>query len=327
MGERLDLSLHPFDSFDDAAQAVLDTLHSRFGLGTWMVIRDQGESGVVLSVDGQGYGVVPGQVCHWQRDLSSQFETQRAIVCMVDASDRRVASPLIDFAPVRAYIGAPLYLADGDLFGTLCAIAPEAPSRDLNSELPFVELCARLLASLLELELRAQHANRRADRIEAESKLDPLTGLFNRRGWEKLLEREEARCHRYGNSGAVVTIDLDDLKIVNDAEGHAAGDRLIGAAARCLSQVVRSTDVVARLGGDEFGLLLVEARATDAERLVARLRTRLAQERIHASIGFAVRDPMGTLYAALACADEAMYEEKRRHKLGAQQVLSFPRQS
>lgn len=311
------LSLQPFQSFDEAACTVLDALHSRLGLGSWMVIRDQGDSGVVLSVDDHGYGVVPGQVCHWQGELSAQFTTRRAIICTVEDCAPRVAIPLMGFAPVRAYLGAPLYLADGDLFGALCAIAPEPPDQHQIDELPLVELCARLLASLLELELKAQHATRRADRIEAESKLDPLTGLYNRRGWETLLEREEARCYRYGNSGAIVSIDLDDLKQVNDAEGHAAGDRLIGAAARCLLQVVRSTDVVARLGGDEFGVLLIEARAQDAEKLVTRLHTRLAQEQIKASVGFAMRAPMSTLYAAVADADEVMYAEKRRHKAGA----------
>lgn len=320
MGEGTGLSLQPFLSFDEAARTVLNALHGRLGLGAWMVIRDQGESGVVLSVEDREYGVVPGQMCHWQGELSAQFTTRRAIICTVDPSAQQCSLPLKDFAPIRAYIGAPLYLADGDLFGALCAIAPEPPDQRQIDELPFVELCARLLASLLEFELKAQHATRRADRIEAESKLDPLTGLYNRRGWEQLLEREEARCHRYGSAGAVVSIDLDDLKRINDADGHAAGDRLIGAAARCLSQVVRSTDVVARLGGDEFGVLLVEARTQDAEKLVKRLHARLAQEQIKASVGFAVRQSMSTLYAAVSDADEAMYQEKRRHKARALEV-------
>ncbi len=314
MGESHGLSLQPFQNFDEAARTVLEALHSRLGLGSWMVIRDQGDSGVVLSVDDHGYGVVPGQVCHWQGELSAQFATRRAIIYTVEPSAHAAAMPLTDFSPVRAYLGAPLYLADGDLFGALCAIAPEPPDQHQIEELPFVELCARLLASLLELELKAQYATRRADRIEAESKLDPLTGLYNRRGWETLLEREEARCHRYGSSGAIVSLDLDGLKRINDAEGHAAGDRLIGAVARCLSQVVRSTDVVARLGGDEFAVLLIEARLDDVEKLVTRLHSRLAQEQIKASVGFAVRAPMSTLYAAVAAADEVMYEEKRRHQ-------------
>ena len=141
-----------------------------------------------------------------------------------------------------------------------------------------------------------------------------MTGLYNRRGWEILLEREEARCARYGNAGAVISIDLDNLKRVNDAEGHAAGDRMIATAARCLSQVIRSTDIVARLGGDEFGVLLVEARLPDAEASVKRVRARLALEQVSASVGWAIREPLSTLYAAVEKADADMYTEKRRHK-------------
>lgn len=315
MGEHVQsLSLAPFLSFEEAAHTVLDALHGRLGLGAWMVIRDHGDRGVVLSVEGQAYGVVTGQVCHWRGELSAQFAQRRAIVCTVDPALGDARMPFTGFAPVRAYVGAPLYLGGGDLFGALCAFAPEPPSATLAAELPFVELCARMLASLLELELRTQQAVRRADRVEAESKLDPLTGLYNRRGWETLLDREEARCRRYGNTGAVVTVDLDDLKRVNDTQGHAAGDRLIAAAARCLSQIVRSTDVVARVGGDEFHLLLVEARESDAARLVERLRASFVREEISASVGFAVRTPDTTLHAALAAADAAMYAEKRARK-------------
>jgi diguanylate cyclase (GGDEF)-like protein len=314
MGEGISLALEPFQSFDDAARAVLSVLHERLGLGAWMILRDHGDSGTVLTVDDHGYGVAAGQVCRWTGDLTSQFPGHRAIAISVDQDDLLSSFPLRDFAPVRAYIGAPLYLTDGDLFGALCGIDPEPLAAQMVDALPLIELAARLLTSVLEMELKAQHATRRADRIEAESKLDPLTGLYNRRGWETLFERENARCLRYGNSGAVISLDLDDLKKVNDADGHAAGDRLIAAAARCLSQVVRNTDVVARLGGDEFGVLLVEARAHDAETLLNRIRSRLAMEQVNASIGCAVRDPMLTLYDALARADDAMYEDKRSRK-------------
>lgn len=317
MGEGISLALEPFQNFDQAARAVLQILHERLGLGAWMVIRDHGDTGIVLTADDHGYGVTPGQVCHWRGALTARFPAQRAIAVTVNDDDPADAFPLTDFAPVRAYIGAPLYLADGDLFGALCAIDPQPLTAQLTEELPLVELAARLLASLLELELKAQHATRRADRIEAESKLDPHTGLYNRRGWQTLLEREEARCQRYGNTGAVISLDLDDLKQVNDADGHAAGDRLIAAAARCLSQVVRNSDVVARLGGDEFGVLLVEARTQDAAILLNRIRSRFTLERISVSCGCAVRDPMSTLYDAVTRADEAMYEDKRQRKAAA----------
>ncbi len=315
MSEGMNLGLNPYQSFDDAALAILKALRERLGFGSWMIIRDQGDFGVVLCAHDHGYGVHPGFVCQWQE---LEFARLHQTILCTAATDAYGSPLLVNFAPVRAYIGAPLFLGDGELFGALCGIAPQAPVREMGGELPLVELCARMLASILDLELKAQHATRRADRVEAEAKLDPLTGLYNRRGWETLLTREEARCQRYGSAGAVVTIDLDDLKRVNDAEGHAAGDRLIAAAARCLSQVVRNTDVVARLGGDEFGLLLVEARANDAQKLVARLRTRLAQEEIRASVGFAVREPMSTLTSALTKADDAMYAEKRAHKAASE---------
>ena len=314
MGVGTKLELEPFANFDAAADAVLRFLRERLGLGTWMIIRDQGGSGIVLSAHDQGYGIAAGQACHWRGELCAQFPAQRAVSHAVGLDGAIERLLLTDFAPVRAYVGAPIYLGDGDLFGALYAIDPRPPVAQLEQELPLVELAARLLASLLELELKAQHATRRADRLDAESKLDPLTGLYNRRGWETLFEREEARCARYGNAGAVISIDLDDLKTVNDAHGHVAGDRLIAAAARCLSQVVRSTDIVARLGGDEFGVLLVEARAQDAEATVSRVRARLALDQVAASVGWANREPLSTLYSALAKADADMYEEKRRHK-------------
>jgi diguanylate cyclase (GGDEF)-like protein len=148
---------------------------------------------------------------------------------------------------------------------------------------------------------------RRADRVEAESQLNPLTGRYNRRGWGTLLERAEARCRRHGSTGAVVAVDLDELKQVNDSQCHAA-------AARCLLQIVRSTDVVARVGGDAFQLLQVEAAGADAGRPVERLRANFAREGIQASVGFAVRGPGHHMHAAVCAADAAMYAEKRTLK-------------
>ncbi len=315
MSNGINLALQPFRNFDEAGQAVLDALRLHFGLGSWMIIRDQGDSGIILTACDHTYGIAPGQLCRWSGELSAQFPAQRAVIHGASPGDTTNAlMPLLDFAPVRAYVAAPLYLGDGDLFGALCGLDPKPPVGQIASEVPIVELAARLLASLLEFELKTQQATRRADRLEAESKLDPLTGLYNRRGWDTLLEREEGRCRRYGNTAAIISIDLNELKLVNDAEGHAAGDRLIAATARCLSQMVRNTDVVARLGGDEFGVLLVEVRAQEAEVLLGRLRTRLAQEKINAALGLAVREPMSTLFSACERADDAMYCEKRRLK-------------
>src|SRR5437773_2098101 len=83
-------------------------------------------------------------------------------------------------------------------------------------------------------------------RAEREAVTDGLTGCVNRRGWDRLLAAEEARCARHGLDAVVMVVDLDDFKAVNDASGHAAGDELLQRCARALRDAVRVHDTVAR---------------------------------------------------------------------------------
>src|SRR5262249_36019941 len=94
------------------------------------------------------------------------------------------------------------------------------------------------------------------DRLRHLADHDPLTGLLNRRSFEREVERPLAHCRRYGANGALIVLDLDHFKYVNDSYGHSAGDELIVAVADALRMRLRETDVVARLGGDEFAALL-----------------------------------------------------------------------
>ncbi len=88
---------------------------------------------------------------------------------------------------------------------------------------------------------------------------DPLTGLLNRRRFEQELDRHVAHAQRYGTEGAVIVLDVDRFKQVNDAYGHSTGDRVITSVARVLRRRLRTTDTLARLGGDEFAVLLPKA--------------------------------------------------------------------
>ena len=85
---------------------------------------------------------------------------------------------------------------------------------------------------------------------------DPLTDLWNRRRFEEELRRQVARCQRYGEKAALLVMDLDGFKAVNDSFGHKVGDDLLKLVAAALQRRVRGTDAVARLGGDEFAVLL-----------------------------------------------------------------------
>ena len=152
---------------------------------------------------------------------------------------------------------------------------------------------------------------------------DPLTGLFNRRRFAQELERELASARRYGSGGALLVIDLDNFKYMNDSAGHAAGDELIRVVASVLRKKLRSTDYLARLGGDEFAVLLPHASPDDAtavaKGLIEVIRTGVSlvtehgPQRTSASIGVApFRDlSQGTgAEEILIEADIAMYDAK-----------------
>jgi len=158
-----------------------------------------------------------------------------------------------------------------------------------------------------------------AARLEYLLDHDFLTGLFNRRRLQQELAHEAERVTRYGARGAVLMIDLDNFKDVNDAFGHKAGDDLLRAVAGALRHRVRQTDVVARVGGDEFAMLLPEAGAEQA-RIVAegvvqalgRQTAMLGERSIHvtASVGVALFEDLGGA-DVLECADLAMYDAKQ----------------
>jgi diguanylate cyclase (GGDEF)-like protein/PAS domain S-box-containing protein len=150
---------------------------------------------------------------------------------------------------------------------------------------------------------------------------DPLTGLLNRRGLEAELERHVAHVNRYGDRGALLVLDLDHFKAVNDTLGHEAGDQLIVSVANLLRNRLRSSDAVARLGGDEFAILLPDASAEMAqlvaEDIVADVQRNAvieqgqARRHITASVGVTMFTQGQTNpEAVLVDADLAMYDAK-----------------
>jgi diguanylate cyclase (GGDEF)-like protein len=112
----------------------------------------------------------------------------------------------------------------------------------------------------------------------------------------------------------VATIDLDDLKIVNDTQGHLAGDLLLRLCADSLKAATRGSDLVARLGGDEFGVLAVDYDADGPDPLVKRLNEQLEIDEVRASVGAAVHVAGSDIMRTAHLSDVAMYEEKRRRK-------------
>ena len=152
---------------------------------------------------------------------------------------------------------------------------------------------------------------------------DPLTGLFNRRRFEDELARELATARRYTTGGAVLALDLDNFKYVNDTLGHAAGDALLTSVAELLRGPLRESDTLARIGGDEFALILTHADETTARSVATRIldsvrehatvTTHKGTRRTSASIGIALFGEVAdgiTSEELLVEADIAMYDAK-----------------
>jgi len=168
-----------------------------------------------------------------------------------------------------------------------------------------------------------------SDRKELEQELaematrDPLTGLLNRRELSRLLEEELQRAKRYQRPMAVLWIDFDHFKDINDTFGHAAGDSVLKSASKLLQDRVRSVDWVGRFGGEEFVIVLPEMDVTEAKDTAERLRYLISTVPqplgngdtvpLTMSVGVAVYPSHGLTAAQLrAAADRAMYRAKDR---------------
>ena len=237
------------------------------------------------------------------------------------------AGPPWSFVPSTALAGRdlhrggsrswPLVVADGQLLGV---VVREGGGSDAHDELITVVL--RTVSALVAAEQAAAEARVRADAAEQQARIDPLTGLLNRRAWDDAMRVESARMRRNGTSAVIVVVDIDSLKETNDREGHLAGDLLIRRAADALRAAVRDEDVVARLGGDEFAVLAVESAAVVPDSLLKRIDEALADSEIHASVGAASAGPTEPLQGAFDRADRDMYARKRHRKsTPAEQVV------
>ena len=178
------------------------------------------------------------------------------------------------------------------------------------------ELLARVRRQLLRSDRERECAR--------QSMVDALTGVLNRRGLENFFAREFERARPEGATVAVMLVDLNDFKSVNDSWGHAAGDTALCAVALGLQDALRANDRIGRMGGDEFAIVLPDIRSGDCVRLAQRVRQispiiinllPTGSVRVGLSLGVASAEPGESFETVVARADVAMYEDKRRQKL------------
>jgi diguanylate cyclase (GGDEF)-like protein len=213
----------------------------------------------------------------------------------------------------------------GERAGTKPDQAGRVKRGKARAKSPFPAAPADPKLTIRRLRSQLAKAQSRIDELEASADQDFLLDIPNRRGFERELNRAIAYIKRYHASGALIVLDVDRLKPINDAYGHAAGDEVLKAIVTVLLRHVRSSDVIGRLGGDEFALLLWNLSETDARAKAASLEQavdalsftfRGRNISAGASAGIAILGTHAEVSKALEEADSAMYVRKaqRRHE-------------
>jgi diguanylate cyclase (GGDEF)-like protein len=308
-------------SFDTAARLVLDHLRSHVPMAVWAVTRTENGRQTFLHADADNvYDIRRGGSHPWQDSFCIRMAAGEGPAVAPDAQavPAYAAAAVNRTRTIGSYGGAVICEPDGALFGAICGISPDATALDgaLAEAGPLLVLLGRLLTMVLGAERARDEAAAAVLEATLSAETDALTGVYNRRAWERVCRDEEQRFERFADPTVAVVVDLDLLKQVNDTQGHASGDRYIQRAAAALRDAVRTCDVVARLGGDEFAVLLRGCPSSRAEQAVARMYDALAAAGVAGSIGWSPITVVRGFPAALAEADAAMYVAKAARRRG-----------
>ncbi len=309
-------SLQPARTFDVASSEVVNYLTAVVPMALWAVTRVVDGRQIMLVANDSAYGLGPGAEIPFADSPCWAMVTGVApriapdVAAVAAYSGCGVAAHI----PLGAYIGTPIVTADGQLFGTVCGFNPSPLPETLTKHQPLLVLLSSLLSSVLGADQAVTAARRRLEESQREADTDALTGLLNRRGWDRYIAQEEERFRRFGDQASVVVLDLDRLKTINDTQGHDAGDRYIRRSAEVLSTAIRAGDILARLGGDEFGLVISGVGADVVAQLIVRMERSLESAGIAGSFGHAPISIVAGFPGAWKAADAAMYEVKRRRR-------------
>ena len=240
----------------------------------------------------------------------------RQPLLVTDAARERAGQPRRLRYRTGSFMALPLF-AGRDGLGVLTVT-------DRRDGLPFTRsdlTTARALAAPAVLALARERLDARAQALALAAAVDPLTGLFNRRYFETRITEEIQRARRYGLDLALLIVDADDFKALNDRLGHLAGDRVLKAMADVLRRSVRAFDVCTRFGGEEFAILMPGSDSKSATHSAERIRQRIDTYRfedglltphVHPtiSIGVAVLSADATAQDLIGRADRALYRAK-----------------
>jgi diguanylate cyclase (GGDEF)-like protein len=302
--------------------------------------------GLLLEVDGHRYGrrlqhavTAPVQLVSGGKPIGSvvaQVALDSATLRQLSAGaarDVRLTFVKNGGAPAKKGRGVTLPLAKGT--GVRAYLPSRIESHRRNAayervaEAGLLALVALMLLTLV-LARPLLRAFRWTEEQASEARIDALTGLANRRALEEILAAEISRAHRFAHQLAVVLLDLDRFKEINDSFGHGAGDVMLRAVSRLLTSLARQGDTVARWGGEEFVVVLPETDLVGAQRFAERLRRTIEAHSVgdmktSASCGVATMLPEDNVDALLGAADQALYQAKSNGRNRTESAVRGPR--
>jgi len=217
----------------------------------------------------------------------------------------------------RKAVTATFFLAVIATWGTLHGFGPFSRQSQNTSLLLLQAFMGIVAITSLAVAAETTEHKRAEDHVRQLAVTDPLTGLANYRWLLSAVDLEIKRYGRTGRSFAILLLDLDGLKKINDNHGHVVGSRALCRLGEVLRAHCRGVDTPARYGGDEFAVVLPETTAKSAEQIAARIRERVAKDEevpaISVSVGIAVFPEDGeTIEALLSRADRSLYDMKRQ---------------
>jgi diguanylate cyclase (GGDEF)-like protein/PAS domain S-box-containing protein len=279
---------------------------------------------IVLDPDGRMIRFHATELSESQRQMIGQPPVEQGLIGALLKGDRPIRvtdlsydQRTIGFPPdhpaMRSFLGVSL-VARGSMIGCLYLT-------NKLDDLPFSQEDEDLVAGLAGDAATAIENARLFEQVQQFAMLDELTGLYNRRHFFKMAEREFDRARRYNSPLAAIMLDIDYFKHVNDTYGHAVGDSVLRAVAVCCQSNLRDVDLLGRYGGEEFVVLLPENDPTGVRQAAERLRQCVSELSIETgqgllnitiSLGAAcLSETEPDLMALLNCADDALYAAKR----------------
>lgn len=215
---------------------------------------------------------------------------------------------------IQASLMHPLMDSRGACFGLFVGLAKRGVSREYDKALPLLSVMGEMIMQSRELLMMQEFSHLQKERALAVAKEDELTRTYNRRGWTDIMSHIKGQMRRNPTTHGIMLLDINDMKVINDEQGHEAGDSYLVHFANTVRGRLREGDIFARLGGDEFVILACNSSEEGMQRLRRDLLECFAKNMINCAIGFSVFSRPEQFDGAINTADMRMYEHKRAMK-------------